>query len=380
MKKIVILGSTGSIGIQTLQVASLYPDKFKVVGLSAKSNFNLLKTQIEKFNPEIVSVEDEKKGEKLKKIFKNKKIKIFAGENSNNFVASYEKANLAVVAIVGSEGIIPTIEAIKSKKDIALANKETLVSAGEIVLKLAKKYRVKIIPVDSEHSAIFQCLLGEEKKNIEKIILTSSGGPFFKLPKSKFKDITLKDALKHPTWKMGKKITVDSATLMNKGLEIIEAYHFFSLNLDQISVIIHPESIVHSLIMFKDGSIKAQLALPDMKLPILFALSYPERFLSCLPRLNLNNLKLNFISPDEKKFPTISFARKAISVGGSMPAVLNAANEVAVNLFLQKRISFLEIFDIIEREMKHHKVISNPEIDEILEIDEKIKERVMKCY
>lgn len=379
-KKIVILGSTGSIGIQTLQVISLYPEKFEVIGLSAKKNIGVLKKQIEKFSPEVVSVEDEEEGEKLKKIFKNKKIKIFKGKNSSEIVASYEKANFAVIAIVGSEGILPTLKAIESKKDIALANKETLVSAGEIVLKLARKYNVKIIPVDSEHSAIFQCLLGEKRENIEKIILTSSGGPFFRLPKSKFKYITVEEALKHPTWKMGKKITVDSATLMNKGLEMIEAYYLFSLKLEQISVVIHPESIVHSMVLFKDGSIKAQMSLPDMKFPILFALSFPERFSSSFKRLDFQNLKLNFITPSYKKFPALSCAKDAIKIGGSMPAVLNAANEIAVNLFLEKKIPFLKIFDIIKKEMENHKVIKNPRLEEILEIDREIKERVRKCY
>jgi 1-deoxy-D-xylulose-5-phosphate reductoisomerase len=379
-KKIVILGSTGSIGRQALEVINLYPEKFEVVGISAKKNIEILKQQIEKFNPEIVGVEDEERGKRLEKILKNKKVKILKGENSSEIVASYEKANFVIVAIVGSEGILPTLKAIQTKKEIALANKETLVSAGEIVMKLARKYNVKILPVDSEHSAIFQCLLGEKKEFIEKLILTSSGGPFLKLPKNKFKNVTVEDALKHPTWKMGKKITIDSATLMNKGLEIIEAYHLFSLSVDKISVVIHPESIVHSMVLFKDGSIKAQLGLPDMRLPIFFALSYPERFFLPFERLDFKNLKLNFTLPDEEKFPTISFAKKAIKIGGSMPAVLNAANEVAVNLFLEKKITFLEIFAIIENEMKNHKVIYNPGIEEILKIDKKIKERVRKCY
>jgi 1-deoxy-D-xylulose-5-phosphate reductoisomerase len=383
MKNISILGSTGSVGTQALEIIKSHPDKFKVIGLSANRNVSFLLDQIKQFEPEIVALMDEKAAKELKRQLKFlsskiKKPRVLAGISGLNEIVKEPKSDLILTAIVGAVGIIPTVEAIKAKKTIALANKETLVAAGEIVMKLAKKNKVKIIPVDSEHSAIFQCLMGEEADNLAKIILTCSGGPFRSYQLKDFKQITLKKALKHPSWNMGGKITIDSSTLMNKGLEVIEAHHLFQTPYAKIKVLIHPQSYFHSLVEFKDHSIKAQIGYPTMLVPIQLAFSYPKRLKTkIIPKLDL--LKLNemqFEKPDFKKFPCLNLAYQAGKQGGLMPAVLNAANEAAVSLFLQEKIHYLDIYKIISKTLENHKNVKNPSLEEILAVQEEVVRRV----
>jgi 1-deoxy-D-xylulose-5-phosphate reductoisomerase len=371
MKKISVLGSTGSIGCNTLKIVRNFPDRFQIVSLAAKTNVALMAQQIEEFKPDLAVMYDQNYAEQLKKaIPKHHRVEILWGHDGYQRAASKNNADIVVIAVVGSAGLLPTLKAIGTGKDIALANKETLVMAGELVMKKALNAGINIFPVDSEHSAIFQCLEGHRKIDLNKIILTASGGPFLNRPRSEFDQITPKDALNHPTWQMGTKITIDSATLMNKGLEIIEAKWLFDVSPEQIQVVIHPQSIIHSLVAYCDGSIIAQLSKPDMTGAIAYALSYPERLIMDNSLLDLPNLdSLTFAEPDLEKFPCLSLAIKACHVGGTLPAVLNAANEEAVGFFLNNQITFNHIPQIIENVMKQHQVIPYPSLDGILNSD-----------
>ena len=369
MKNIVILGSTGSIGRQTLEVINHNKDKFSVIALSAKTNYELLIEQARIYNPKylVITNGDYKQ---IKQALKGLNIEVLYGPEALKTIATLPEADLILTALVGFAGLIPTIEAIKHKKNIALANKETLVVAGEIITTLAEKHNVKILPVDSEHSAIFQCLLGEDYKLIEKIYLTASGGPFRGMTKKQLKYIKKEQALKHPNWSMGNKITIDSATLMNKGLEAIEAKWLFDLKPKQIDIIVHPQSIIHSFVQFVDGSIKAQLGLPDMRLPIQFALSYPQRFHSKFERFNFANYPIiTFEKPDIEVFSCLGLAMEALRKGGNLPCILNAANEVAVEAFLKDAIGFLDIAEIIDKTMNTIEFMSHPSIDDYIECD-----------
>lgn len=370
MKNIAIIGSTGSIGTQTLDIVRDSEDMC-IVALAAGNNIERLIKQVREFKPKIVAVWKEDKALELKEALSEFNIRIVCGMDGLVEVATFEEADIVVTAIVGMIGIKPTIEAIKAGKDIALANKETLVTAGHIIMPLAKEKGVSILPVDSEHSAIFQCLQGEQNREIHKLIITASGGPFRGRTYEELKDVTVEDALKHPNWSMGKKITIDSATLVNKGLEIIEAKWLFNVEPEQIEVVVQPQSIIHSMVEFVDGAVKAQLGTPDMKLPIQYALTYPNR--RFLPGERLDFSKMTGIimeMPDRKVFKGLDFAYQAIRTGGTMPTVLNAANECAVARFLNKDIKFLQIYDMITACMNAHTVIDNPSFEQILETEQ----------
>ena len=373
-KKIAILGSTGSIGIQTLDVIQKNKELFTAEILIAGQNSNLLIKQAKSFKPKIVVINDESKYLYVKEHLKNQKTKVFAGKKEVINVVKNKSIDTVVSAVVGYSGLEPTISAIKAGKNIALANKETLVVAGELINNLIKKYKVKMYPIDSEHSAIYQCILGEEKNKYEKIILTASGGPFRGYKLSQLEKVTPQEALNHPKWKMGKKISIDSATLMNKGLEVIEAKWLFDIDPSNIEVVIHPEAIVHSMVQFIDGSIKAQLGVPDMKIPIQFALTSPYRIESNFPRLSLNKkLSLNFEKPDLNTFKNLKLAFQAIKEGGNKPCILNAANEVVVDSFLKKEIKFLEMSNIIEECLNKIEYIANLNFEDYVEIDRKTR-------
>ena len=373
-KKIAILGSTGSIGIQTLDVIQKNKELFTAEILIAGQNSNLLIKQAKTFKPKIVVINDESKYLHVKEHLKNQKTKVFAGKKEVINVVKNKSIDTVVSAVVGYSGLEPTISAIKAGKNIALANKETLVVAGELINNLIKKYKVKMYPIDSEHSAIYQCILGEEKNKYEKIILTASGGPFRGFKLSQLEKVTPHEALNHPKWKMGKKISIDSATLMNKGLEVIEAKWLFDIDPSNIEVVIHPEAIVHSMVQFIDGSIKAQLGVPDMKIPIQFALTSPYRIESNFPRLSLNKkLSLNFEKPDLNTFKNLKLAFQAIKEGGNKPCILNAANEVVVDSFLKKEIKFLEMSNIIEECLNKIEYIANLNFEDYVEIDRKTR-------
>ena len=366
MKRIAILGSTGSIGTQTLEIVRENRD-LEVVALAAGRSVELLEQQIREFSPKIVALWDEKAAEALRIKVADLPVKVYAGMEGLLAVAVLEEADVLVTAIVGMIGIRPTIAAIKAGKDIALANKETLVTAGHIIMPLAKKHGVSILPVDSEHSAIFQSLHGENRAQMEKILLTASGGPFRGKTYEELKSMKVEDALKHPNWSMGQKITIDSATLVNKGLEVMEAKWLFGADLDQIQVVVHSQSIIHSMVQYVDGSIIAQLGMPDIKLPILYALYYPDRMPLGEKRVDFFKLhSMTFEEPDTKTFRGLKLAYDAAMAGGSMPTVYNAANEKAVGLFLQRRIDFLTIPEMIEAAMAEHSVIAEPNVDEIL--------------
>ncbi|HAR49762.1 1-deoxy-D-xylulose 5-phosphate reductoisomerase [Smithella sp. SCADC] len=386
MKKITILGSTGSIGCSALDVIGKNPERFQVVALAAGKNIALLKKQIEKFKPKVVAVSAKESALQLRDSLTTKdKVKIFYDQEGLKEIASFPSADVVISAISGSAGLIPAIAAIEAGKDIALANKETMVMAGEIVTGRAIKKRVKIIPVDSEHSAIFQCLEGQKSKNLRRIILTASGGPFLNFTGNELKKVSLSQTLRHPNWKMGKKVTIDSASMMNKGLEVIEAKWFFNVDFSHIDVLIHPQSIVHSMVEFVDGAFLAQMGIPDMKVPIAYALTYPERIINDLPSLNLVKTgNLEFRNPDIKKFPCLSLAYAAGRCGGTAPVVLNAADEVAVSAFMEKKIRFIDLPKIIETVLGLHNSINNPSLDDILQADlwarretSKIIERIM---
>lgn len=372
MKRISILGSTGSIGRSALDIVLAHRDKFTVVALTAGKNISLLEKQIKTFSPQIVAVADVEGAKELKKRlgkrFKN--LNIFYGQEGIASVASIDEADFVLSAIVGAAGLLPTLSAVRKGKIIGLANKESLVMAGKIVFKEAKKYKSKILPVDSEHSAVFQCLHGQKKKSLRKVILTASGGPFACYSEKDLRKITPKEALAHPNWQMGKKITIDSATLMNKGLEVIEAHYLFNVSPEKIEVLIHPQSIVHSMVEFNDSSILAQLSIPDMKGPIAYAMNYPQRLDNIIKNLPLQKIgTLTFMEPDNKKFPCLSYAYEALNRGGTMPSVLNAANEVAVNAFLKGAIRFCDIPVIIKKTMDLHNTLSDQNIEDILESD-----------
>ena len=370
IKRIAVFGSTGSVGIQTLDVIASNSDKFSVEILSAYNNDELLIQQALKFIPNVVVIGDEKKYQKVKDALASSDIKVFAGEKALEEAAAMDCYDLMVAAIVGFAGLRPTLKAISSGKAVALANKETLVVAGDIVMQMAVDNRVPVIPVDSEHSAIFQCLIGETRNRIEKVILTASGGPFLGRKTNYLVNVKREHALQHPNWRMGAKISVDSATLMNKGLEMIEAKFLFNLNPDQIQVMVHPQSIIHSMVQFEDGSIKAQLGLPDMKLPIQYALSFPRRIPNDLPRYDFRKINtLTFEDPDLRTFRNLALAMDALHKGGNLPCVMNAANELAVYAFLRNRIGFLEITDVIEKTMDRIPFIEEPSLEEYFESD-----------
>ncbi|AFY75715.1 MAG: 1-deoxy-D-xylulose-5-phosphate reductoisomerase [Hydrococcus sp. C42_A2020_068] len=382
MKKITVLGSTGSIGTQTLDIAAQYPNQFQIVGLAAGSNIEMLSEQIRQFRPEIVAVRDKTKFSALKNAVASLDYSpiLLAGEEGVVEVARYGDSESVVTGIVGCAGLLPTIAAIEAGKDIALANKETLIAGGPVVLPLVEKYGIKLLPADSEHSAIFQCLEGVPKGGLRRIILTASGGAFRDYPVEKLASVTVQDALKHPNWSMGKKITIDSATLMNKGLEVIEAHFLFGIDYDNIDIVIHPQSIVHSLIELQDTSVLAQLGWPDMRLPLLYALSWPDRIYTDWETLDLVKAgSLTFREPDHQKYPCMQLAYAAGKAGGAMPAVLNAANEQAVALFLEKKIKFLEIPRTIEavcdRFSTHNK--ATPTLEDILEADRWARQEVL---
>jgi len=370
LKKIAILGSTGSIGTQALEVIEEHADKFEVEVLTANSNADLLIKQALKFKPNTVVIVDETKFEKVSETLWEHDIKTFTGKDALAQVAEMQETDIVLTALVGYAGLLPTIKAIEAKKTIALANKETLVVAGELITKLAAQNGVHIYPVDSEHSAIFQCLVGELDNKIEKIYLTASGGPFRGKKKEELLNITKEQALKHPNWDMGAKITIDSATLMNKGLEVIEAKWLFNLKPEQIDVIVHPQSIVHSLVQFEDGSMKAQMGLPDMKHPIQYALSFPQRFSSKSPRFNFMDYpNLTFEQPDKETFLNLSLAYQALEKGGNLACILNAANEIAVEAFLNDKIKFLEIAEINTKCMEQITFIKSPTYEDYVATD-----------
>ena len=373
-KNIAILGSTGSIGTQALEVVSEQPDMFQVEVLTANKNSELLIKQAIKHKPNAVVIVDDKQYSYVNSKLKNLNIKVFSGNDALSQVVEMSSVDLVLTALVGYAGLKPTINAIKSKKDIALANKEVLVVAGEMITKMAKKNNVNILPVDSEHSAIFQCLTGEYMNPIEKIILTASGGPFRGFSKDVLRKVSKKDALKHPNWEMGQKITIDSATMMNKGLEVIEAKWLFNLDAKQIEVVVHPESIIHSLVCFEDGSIKAQLGLPDMKCPIQYAFSYPKRLKNNHKRFNFSDYPtLNFEKPDTSVFECLKLSYESMIVGGNAPCVLNAANEIAVQAFLDEKINFLKIPKIVSSCLEKTNFVPNPTYDDYVSTNEEVR-------
>lgn len=365
MKRIAILGSTGSIGTQALEVIRANPERFRVDVLSTNNRTDLLIQQAVEFLPEVVVVGNQEKYPQVRDALKGYRIRVLSGREGLNEAVKLPGTEVVLSALVGYAGLEPTIGAIEAGKNIALANKETMVIAGELVTRLSRRKNVSILPVDSEHSAIFQCLIGEEENKAEKIILTASGGPFRNLPADKLHEVTLEDALRHPNWCMGSKITIDSASLMNKGLEIIEARWLFGLSPDQIEVVIHPQSIIHSMVQFHDGSIKAQMGLPDMRLPILFALGYPLRIPSDFPRLDFRKaMNLQFEPPDVQKFPCLQIAFDCMRAGGNMPCIMNAANEVAVGAFIEGKIAFTKIPEIISRTLEKSEYIAVPDLND----------------
>jgi 1-deoxy-D-xylulose-5-phosphate reductoisomerase len=376
MKHLSILGSTGSIGTNVLNIVAMFPQEFDVKALAAGKNVELLARQIEQFHPDVVAVFDEQRAQELKDhLPPGTAVDVIYGDDGYRAAAAHAAADMTVTALVGAAGLQPTLAAIDAGKTIALANKETLVMAGDHVIKAAAAKGVAILPIDSEHSAIFQCLQGQRQEDVDKILLTASGGPFLNKPKAEFKDITIEDALNHPNWQMGRKITIDSATLMNKGLEVLEARCLFGISHQMIEVVIHPQSVIHSMVAYKDGSVIAQLGIPDMKGAIAYALSYPQRLplQQPLPQFNAHQT-LTFQEPDLKKFPCLAMAFEACEAGGTLPSVLNAANEVAVHAFLDRQIKFVDIVTVIRQTIDRHPVISDPELSEIMAADQWARE------
>lgn len=370
MKTIALLGSTGSIGVSTLNLVREFPDRFKISGMVAGKNLVLLAKQIKEFSPRCVAIQYEQDVPRLRRLLGKCKTEILFGETGAADVATAPEVDVVLAAIVGGAGLMPCLKGLLAGKEIALANKEALVMAGEIFVKAAKAKRVRLLPVDSEHSAIFQCLQGNHREEVDKIILTASGGPFLRTPLSRLDKVTVKQALKHPNWKMGQKITVDSATMMNKGLEVIEARWEFDMDPISIQVVIHPQSVVHSMVRYQDGSIIAQLGIPDMRIPIAYALSYPNRLKGSWPPLDLaQHGELNFLPVEKRRFPALSLAYDALCAGGTMPTVLNGANEIAVAAFLGGRIGFREIHRIIIRTMDKHANRAARDIGDVLEVD-----------
>ncbi len=377
MKKIAILGSTGSIGTQTLDIVRNYSEELQVVALAAGSNVELLEKQIREFQPKVVAMWSEKAALELKQRISDLKVEVLNGMEGLLAIAVLSEVEVLVTAIVGMIGIRPTIEAIKAGKDIALANKETLVCAGHIIMPLAKEHNVAILPVDSEHSAIFQSLNGEPKNRISKILLTASGGPFRGKKREELQNMQVEDALKHPNWSMGRKITIDSSTLVNKGLEVMEAKWLFDVEPEQIQVVVHPQSIIHSMVEYVDGAVIAQLGIPDMKLPIQYALFYPDRRVMNEKKLDFFELQnMTFEKPDTETFYGLKLAYEALCSGGNVPAIYNAANEKAVALFLEKKISYLQIPEMIERSMSKISKIENPDVEQILETENRVYEYI----
>jgi 1-deoxy-D-xylulose-5-phosphate reductoisomerase len=369
MKNVVLLGSTGSIGTSTIKVAEDLPDRIRLIGLGAGNNLELLFEQTCKHRPEAISIIDPAKAQELRDKLGGA-ANVSSGPDGLVKLATMPGADIVLIAIVGTAGLRPALAAIRAGKDIAVASKEILVMAGEIVMNEARKHGVRVLAVDSEHSAIFQCLDGKPSASVRKLWLTASGGPFRTTPKEEFPNITVERALKHPSWVMGRKITIDSATLFNKGLEMIEARWLFEIEMARVSVVVHPQSVVHSMVEFVDGSMLAQLSTPDMCLPIQYALTYPDRAPSARVQTNLAKLgSLTFEEPDPERFPSLQLARKAGEIGGTLPAVLNAANEVAVDAFVNRRINFPQISETVRRTMDKHKVVSHPTLDQILEAD-----------
>ena len=383
-KQLVILGSTGSIGTQALEVVGEHADFFEIYALTANNNADLLIEQAHKYMPDTVVIANEKKYPEVKEALEMLPVKVWAGTEALAQVVSAEPVDMVLTAMVGYAGLRPTIEAIKSKKAIALANKETLVVAGELITRLANEYQTPIIPVDSEHSAIFQCLHGEWNNPVEKIVLTASGGPFFNKTAEELRHVTKAQALQHPNWNMGEKVTIDSATLMNKGFEMMEAKWLFDLQPEQIEIVVHPQSIIHSMVQFEDGAVLAQLSFPDMKLPIAYALSFPQRLKGSAKRLDFLNVQpLTFEKPDMEKFRNLAYAFDAMRQGGNMPCILNAANEMAVSAFLSERIGFLQMSDIIEQCVSKGFFISQPTYGDYVLSDRETRqyaeERIRKC-
>jgi 1-deoxy-D-xylulose-5-phosphate reductoisomerase len=376
MKNLSILGSTGSIGRNTLKIVEMFRDRFEVKALAAANNVKLLARQIETFHPEIAVVFDENRILELKNMLPSSaNVEILHGEDGYRAAATHGSIDMVVTAMVGAAGLMPTLAAIEAGKNIALANKETLVMAGEIVVKKAAEKGISILPIDSEHSAVFQCIAGHRREDMDKILLTASGGPFLNKPANEFISIKPEEALNHPTWQMGKKISIDSATLMNKGLEVIEAKHLFRVSKDMIEVVIHPQSVIHSMVAYRDGAVVAQLGIPDMKGAIAYAISYPERLpLKQLIPDFVNIGALTFQQPDLTKFPCLALSFKACEIGGTMPAVLNASNEVAVEAFLDKRIAFIHIPELIKNTIEKHSYVKDPTLSDILEADKWARE------
>lgn len=376
-RTIAILGSTGSIGTQTLQVVEEHPDKFEVYAITANTRVNELIQQARKFMPEAVVIADESKYQQLKEALADLPIKVYGGYESICQIVESKPIDIVVTAMVGFSGLRPTINAIKAGKAIALANKETMVVAGEMINALAIENRTPILPVDSEHSAIFQCLAGEMQNKVEKLILTASGGPFRTFTKEQLEHVTRQQALKHPNWSMGAKITIDSASMMNKGFEVMEAKWLFGVGAEDIEVVVHPQSVIHSMVQFADGAIKAQLGTPDMRLPIMYALTYPTRLTSSFERIDWNTLKeLTFEKPNLELFPNLRHAYTALAEGGNIPCVVNAANEICVAAFLEERIKFTDMPKLIERAMEKATYILKPTLEDYLETDKEIREMV----
>ncbi len=376
MKNIAILGSTGSIGRNSLEVIKNLPDRFRVTYLSANRNIDLLQQQVEQFHPRGVVVLDKCNASSLQKVL-NGRTHVYSGEESLSEIVKRDDVDIVISSLVGFAGLKPTVDAIRQGKTIALANKETLVVAGQLMTSLLKESGARLVPIDSEHSAIMQCLIGEETSHIAKLILTASGGPFLNKPLSEFKSITVEEALNHPNWNMGKKVTIDSATLMNKGLEVIEAHWLFELPLERIEVVIHPQSIIHSMVEFIDGSLKAQMGLPDMRIPIQYALTYPSRVALNGKRVDFPKLStMTFFEPDRKKFRCLQIAYDVLRLGGTAPAAMNAANEVAVEAFLDRKITFNRIPELVEKAIASHKSIPQPDLEDITEADASVRKYV----
>ena len=381
MKSIALLGSTGSIGVNTLDLVRQFPDRFKVHGMVAGRNLKLLSAQIKEFRPACVAIKNEEDVFGLRKLLGTHRVEILFGETGAIEVATASEADVVLAAIVGGAGLVPTLEAVRAGKEIALANKEALVMAGEIFVNAAREKGTRLLPVDSEHSAIFQCLQGNRREDIDKIILTASGGPFLRTPLKRLAHVTVEQALKHPNWKMGKKITIDSATMMNKGLEVVEAHWEFDVAPEGIEVVIHPQSVVHSMVRYQDGSVIAQLGIPDMRIPIAYALAYPHRLKGGWKPLDLTQQsELNFLAVEKKRFPALALAYEALKEGGTMPAVLNAANEIAVAAFLEHKIGFREIHRIIDRTMQCHSPKHASAVEEILEVDRWARDKAVSVF
>lgn len=376
MRTIALLGSTGSIGISTLDVVRQFPERFKVYGLVAGENLKRLASQIEEFAPSCVAIKNEEDIPRLRKLLRSHRMEVLCGEPGAAAISTANEVDIVVAAIVGAAGLMPTLAAVQAGKEVALANKEALVMAGEIFVNAAKQKGVRLFPVDSEHSAIFQCLQGNRREEVDKLILTASGGPFLRTPLKLLDRVTVAQALRHPNWKMGRKITIDSATMMNKGLEVVEARWEFDMDPDRIDVVIHPQSVVHSMVRYQDGSIIAQLGVPDMRIPIAYALTYPHRLKGGWKPLELTQHgELNFLPVDSRRFPALQLAYAALKEGGTMAAVLNAANEVAVSAFLERKIGFRGIHRLIDKTMQGHVPRHPRQVDEILEVDRWAREK-----